>query len=264
MGAGSEAKSLYEFGEKIWPKIIQLWNGRTRNKVIIIVIFITILAVAAGAIVFHFENKITISQVNIDYKNLDLQMGDTAILHATALLSNGKTYNNIIWYSSNPSVAEVDSDGAVAAVSKGTAEITAQATRFGKSSFVVCTVTVKCAPTGYSILLSANEAATTEIVKVHVYTLPEEEVNKITIYAVSPSGQAYKRALNDDGYYFYNETGRWTIYAEIENSSGSYIGKEEDEIAYLDVSGQTYRSLDELPGILFGTYGDILEGMLGK
>lgn len=75
------------------------------------------------------------------YQNISLQAGYTRQLY----LINGSDYpgQNIIWQSSNPKVAKVDSHGCVTAVKKGTAAISAV---FGNAR-VKCKVKV----TGYTI-----------------------------------------------------------------------------------------------------------------
>lgn len=264
MGTASEVKSFLELIKEYFPKLVAAWKQSKKKRIQVIIIASLVLVIGLVAIVFWLQNRITISQVSIDYKEIILSPGETTELHATVLLSNNKQNSKVTWSSNNPSVVSVDKFGVITAVEKGTAEITAQASRFGKSERAVCTVNVRTGPTGYSILLSTDTASTTEIVKVYVNTKPNDEVTNITICAVSPSGEVFTRQLSDDGYYFYTETGKWTIYAVIENSEGSYTGSEPDEIAYLDVSGTTYETMDDLPGILFNSYGDILSGMLGN
>ena len=221
----------------LMPKIKEFIK---KHKWKIIFIGAPILICVIIVILVLVQMQFAISQVSINYSEITLGLGETAELHATVLLSNNKQNNKVVWSSSNPSVISVDQSGKIIALERGTSEITAQASWFGKSMSTVCTVNVKTKPTGYSILLSTNSASTSETVKVYVKTLPEDEVTNIDIYAVAPSGEVFQRKLSDNGYNFHTETGTWTIYAVIENSIGSYTGKEPDEIAYLDVSGTAY------------------------
>lgn len=250
-----------ERNKKIIDKIlIYLKNHKWLCVTIIAVILIFVI----GAIVFHIEKQITIAQVSVNYNDVTLDIGETEELYATVLLSNNKQLDEVVWSSSNTNVVEVDQIGKITAVGKGTAEITAQATRFGATMNAVCTVNVKTKPTGYSILLSTDAASTSEIVKIYVETLPEDEVTNITVCAIAPSGEKFTRKLSDDGYYFYTETGTWTVYAVIENASGSYTGTKPEEIAYLEVSGTTYNSMENFPGMMFDPSSSLFSGLLGQ
>ncbi len=238
----------------IWSSICRTIKNNILKSIIFAAI---ILVVIVFGICIYIESQVTISQVSINHTEITLSPDETAELYATVLLSNNKQNSKVTWSTNNPDVVSIDKFGNITAHEKGTAEITAQAKHFGKFATAVCTVNVKTAPTGYSILLSTDEASTSEIVKVYVNTLPEDEVTNITVCAEAPSGEIFARQLSDDGYYFYTETGTWKIYAVIENSTGSYTGTKPDEIAYLDVSGKTYSKMDDLPGMILGSNSDI-------
>lgn len=62
--------------------------------------------------------------IQLDRRELTLDVSDTAVLNATILPSNA-TNSVITWYSSNTQVAEVNSNGQVKGISEGTAVITA-------------------------------------------------------------------------------------------------------------------------------------------
>ena len=80
---------------------------------------------------------VQVESVSLDKTNLELTEGETAQLTATVLPDNA-TNKNVTWSTSNASIATVDANGEVTAVSAGTATITATAD--GKSA--TCTVTV--------------------------------------------------------------------------------------------------------------------------
>lgn len=261
MGIIGDSKDLITIYKENKEQIKKPLNYLKEHIWVRIIIIVLVLAVIIGVVLFRINIKIDISQVSINYKEITLNINDTAELNATVLLSNNKTYNKVIWSSNNPDVVSVDKSGKITANKKGTAEITAQASRFGKSAAAVCTVNVNTAPTGYSISLSTDEALTNEIVKVYVTTLPEDNVTNINIYAIAPSGEEFVRKLSDSGYYFYTETGTWKIYAMIENSEGSYIGTKPEEIAYLEVSGKTYNSITEFSGQLLNTENGSFSGL---
>lgn len=261
MGIIGDSKDLITICKENKEPIKKILNYLKTHILLSVIITTFVLALIIGAILFILNINVDISQVSINYKEITLNINETAELNATVLLSNNKTYNKIVWSSNNPDVVSVDKFGKITAHKKGTAEITAQASRFGKSAADVCTVNVNTAPTGYSILLSTNEALTTEIVKVYVTTFPEDKVTNITIYAIAPSGEEFIRKLSDSGYYFYTETGTWKIYAMIENEEGNYIGTKPEEIAYLEVSGKTYNSLNEFSGQLLTQENDLFSGI---
>lgn len=85
------------------------------------------------------QSVIDVENVSLNKDSLILEEGATEQLKA-AVTPADATYRNIIWTSSNDSVATVDNSGNVTAKSVGTAVITAT-TKDGKSA--ACTVTVK-------------------------------------------------------------------------------------------------------------------------
>ncbi len=261
MGVIGDGKDLITIYKENKGQIKKVFHYLKEHIGLSIIIIIFILAIIIGAVVLYINVKIDISQVSINHRELTLNINDTEELNATVLLSNNKTYSKVIWSSNNPDIVSVDKFGKITAHKKGTAEITAQTSRFGKSAAAVCVINVNTAPTGYSILLSTDEALTTEIVKVYVTTLPEDNVTNITIYAIAPSGEEFIRKLSDSGFYFYTETGTWKIYAMIENSEGSYVGTKADEIAYLEVSGETYNSISEFSGQLLDFENGLFSGL---
>lgn len=232
-------------------------------KTIIIISLIAIL-ILVPVIYLFIEINTTISQVSINYTELTLRPDETAELYATVLLSNNRQHNKVVWSSNNSDIVSVDESGKITAHKKGTAEITAQANHFKKFDTAVCTVNVKTAPTGYSILLSTDVASTSETVKVYVNTNPKDEVTNITVYGIAPSGKPFPRQFSGNGYNFCTETGRWKVYAVIENSMGSYTGTKPNEIAYLDVYGKTCDEGDDLQGIIEESSSYILSELFGK
>ena len=92
------------------------------------------------SITISSATNIPVESVSLDKANLELTEGETAQLTATVLPDNA-TNKNVTWSTSNASIATVDANGEVTAVSAGTATITATAD--GKSA--TCTVTVTAA-----------------------------------------------------------------------------------------------------------------------
>ena len=82
---------------------------------------------------------VQVTDVELDITQKALNVGDTFTLTAT-VKPNNATDKSVTWSSSNTSVATVDENGVVTAVSEGTATITATASNGVEAS---CTVTVK-------------------------------------------------------------------------------------------------------------------------
>ena len=82
---------------------------------------------------------VEVTDIELDITQKSLNVGDTFTLTAT-LKPNNATDKSVTWSSSNTSVATVDENGVVTAVSEGTATITATASNGVEAS---CTVTVK-------------------------------------------------------------------------------------------------------------------------
>lgn len=181
---------------------------------------------------------VTVQRVTLNYTLLDIIVGDTASLLATVTYSDNTTDNSVIWTSSNPFVAEVDSDGNITAMSVGTTTITAQASKNNDAKDESCTVTVvnpPSEPTGYSIRLSTDQAIINETFKVYV-TPYEEDITGIQIYTISPSGLLDNFPLSDDGKYcVYTETGIWTIYASVENEAGVYMAQKAEDFVTIEI-----------------------------
>ena len=97
------------------------------------------------------QGTIHVTSVSLDKTSLELTEGETAQLTATVLPDNA-TNKNVTWSTSNASIATVDANGEVTAVSAGTATITATTVDGRKTA--TCTVTVK--PAEYTVTVLAN------------------------------------------------------------------------------------------------------------
>ena len=184
------------------------------------------------------EPLVTVHRVKLDYEELELTVGNTAILSATAMYSNGTNDHSVAWLSSNPSVASVDSNGKIIALSTGITIISAQASINNTTQSKDCIVTVlnpPTEPTGYSIRLSTNHATIDEVFK--LYVIPyEDDITEIHIYTISPSGKYDDFPLSDDGKYRIDtETGTWTIYASVTNSAGTYMAQRAEDYVTIEI-----------------------------
>ena len=106
----------------------------------------TIKARAGGktsaCIVTVKKEIISVTSISLDKNTLSLTKGESATLVATVSPSNA-TYKKIIWASSDPNVASVNSEGKVSAVAKGSATITAQVDEVKATCSVTVTVPVE-------------------------------------------------------------------------------------------------------------------------
>jgi len=92
------------------------------------------------------STEIAVSDVTLNKESISLAIGDKETLTATISPSNASN-QTVSWASDNPSVASVDSNGVVTALSAGSATITVTTADGGKTA--TCSVTI----TGNDILL---------------------------------------------------------------------------------------------------------------
>lgn len=94
---------------------------------------------------------VSVTGISLDRTSVTLLEGETTTIVATVYPSNA-TNKSTFWYSSNPTVASVDGNGVVSAMTAGTAVITVTTDDGGKTA--TCTVTVNpktIAVTGVSL-----------------------------------------------------------------------------------------------------------------
>ena len=97
------------------------------------------------------SNVVSVTGVTLNKTSLTLNKGASESLTATVSPSNA-TNKSVTWSSSNTSVATVDSNGKVTAVSAGSTTVTVKTNDGGKTA--TCAVTVK--PNTYAITYDAN------------------------------------------------------------------------------------------------------------
>jgi len=88
------------------------------------------------------ESDVSVTGVRLDNNTLELTVGETGNLNATVLPENA-TNRNVVWNSSNTTVATVNAQGVVNAVSAGNAVITVRTVDGGRET--TATVTVNAA-----------------------------------------------------------------------------------------------------------------------
>lgn len=86
------------------------------------------------------KEKVRVTGVTLDKSSLELTLGDTATLKASAAPSNA-TLVNVVWSSSNDGVVKVDSNGKLTPTAVGTAEVSVKTLDGGFTA--KCVVTVK-------------------------------------------------------------------------------------------------------------------------
>lgn len=201
---------------------------------------------------------VTVHKISISQTTLELTVDDTRSLQATVQYTDGAISNSATWISSNPSVAQVDSNGNVTALSAGTTIITAQASKNNVTKDATCEVTViipPIAPTGYSIQLSTDHAIMGE--KFRVYVTPnEDDVNDIEIYSQAPSGKIYQFTLREDSEYIIDtEAGTWLIYASVTNAVGTYMAQNPEDYVQLEIRSIEY-DLNDLNNMFNGLWNN--------
>ena len=85
------------------------------------------------------------NQIMVVKSVVEITVGETVTVKATISPENA-TYKNVVWTSSDETIAEVDSKGVVTALKEGTVTITATSEKYYTKS-ATCTITVKAATT---------------------------------------------------------------------------------------------------------------------
>ena len=96
---------------------------------------------SASCQVIVTKSVIEVTELKLDSTAVELEEGEDVTFTVT-VLPDDATIKNVIWTSSDETVATVDKDGKVTAVKEGTATITAQSTDGSKRS-ASCEITVK-------------------------------------------------------------------------------------------------------------------------
>ena len=135
-------------------------------------------------------STIPVSGVSLNKKSLSLTIGGTETLTATILPDNAAD-KSVTWKSSNTTVATVDANGKIAAVTAGSATITVTTTDNHKSA--TCAVTVastnaNIAVTGVNLnhySLSLNDADLNDVGRLIATIAPEKASNKVVTWTNS-------------------------------------------------------------------------------
>lgn len=226
--------------EKI-KKIFQDKKNRIVGIVVIAIIAVCSILVASS----NLFSSVNVTHVMLDEYSLNLNVDDTKTLNATVLYSDNTTDNNVIWSSSNQSVASIDSNGQIIALTEGSTTIIAQASKNNTTESAECVIVVRNPPSGYSISVRPSGMDS----YYYIYVKPfDDDITKIQIYAESPSGEIFHPDIDENNlYHFYTETGTWTVYASVENKSGIYKAHKPEDFITIEV---TSISSDPFSGLL--------------
>lgn len=215
--------------EKI-QKIFQHKKYRIVGIVVIAIIVVCSILVTSS----NLFSSVNVTRVMLDEYSLNLNVNDTKTLNATVLYSDNTTDNNVIWTSSNQSVASIDSNGQITALTEGSTTIIAQASKNNTTESAECFIIVKSSPNGYSISVRPSGIDSFYYIYVNPY---DDDITKIQIHAKSPSGEIFHPDIDENNLYrFYTETGTWTIYASIESESGIYEAHEPEDFTTIEVT----------------------------
>ena len=136
------------------------------------------LSITIGA-----QTNVPVTGVSLNTSTLNLIEGGTGTLIAT-VEPNNATNRNVTWESSNTSVATVDANGLVTAVSAGTATITATAD--GKSATCTVTVTAATVPvTGVTMNKTSTSLYVGDTETLTATVAPDNATNRAVTWASS-------------------------------------------------------------------------------
>lgn len=142
---------------------------------------------------FDVVNVIEVHEVDLDWFSMDIRFNETGKLTAKIIPSNA-TDLEVVWSSSDPSIATVDQNGVVTGKSPGTAIITVAAAKGAKIS--TCTINVTGGPastkvkgiylSNTSLTLSAGSNNTTLVAMIS----PSDATNKVVTWRISDESVA--------------------------------------------------------------------------
>ena len=225
-----------------------------KSKKIIITLIVCVILGTITYVTYTKKTAILITKITLSDYSITMCINESKTLIPTVLYSDNSKDKNVIWTSSNESVATIDETGVILALSEGVTTITAQASKNNSVEYIECEVIVQSTsndielpslsqnsqspPSGYSI--SIHQVPTVDSYA-FIYVVPyDDTTTQIQIYGKSPSGTIYtpKKDANDF-YHFYSESGTWTIYASLENEFGRYEAHKPEDFVYIDVTNTT-------------------------
>ena len=168
-----------------------------------------LLALAAGC-----TKEVDPTSVRLDKHELTLPVGETATLQATLAPSNA-TNTAVNWSSSKPTVADVDKDGKVTALSEGQASITVATLAGGLTDACIVTVTKVAVPvTGVKLDKTSYEMTEGDTYQLSATVEPANADN--TAVSWSSSNEEVV-SVDNLGYIRAHNEGKATITVKMED-----------------------------------------------
>lgn len=213
----------------------QVMISKTRNKKMCAVGGVIVLLVILIIWAAHKQASLVVTQITLEENSMMMAVGDVRSLIATVIYSDNSIGNTVLWFSSDPSVADVDQNGQIIAVAEGIATISAQAVKNSSYLSAECMVTVKNPPGGYSISVHQISPGSCYA---YIYVTPyDSDVTEIRIYGKSPSGEIYSCEPDENDFYdLYAECGEWVVYASLENEAGTYEASKPEDFVTIAVT----------------------------
>ncbi len=135
----------------------------------------------------HNPNTVFVEKVSISQNEAELKVGEIINLNANVLPSNVAN-KNVIWSSSNPSVATVDEEGKVTTFKKGEVDITVTTVDGGYTA--TCKITVIKPVTEITLEKSELELKEGESINLVAEVKPADATNKELIWSSSDTSVA--------------------------------------------------------------------------
>lgn len=215
------------------------------QKVLLSALLVLALSAAAWAWLY-FTGRLSpaITQVTLSEYQLAMDTGSEAALSATVLYSDNSRGSDVLWVSSNEAAVQVSADGRLTALAEGSSIITAQASNRNSVERAECLVTVSDPLAGYSI--SVRRTALDNFV--YIYVQPyDDNVTSVQLHTRSPSGLTGSPSLDkNDLYYFYTETGAWTVYASLQSGDRRYEAHKPEDFVTIEISDISADTTDAL------------------
>lgn len=181
------------------------------------------------------EQTVSVSSVVLNYTTLNLRPSDQTQLIATISPSNA-TDKTITWTSTNPSVASVDSDGNVTALSSGTTVI--RASTSNSAVFATCLVGVTEPDLSLGTLTTNPSPLNNGVEGTITFDVSTTNINndeKLTVKIKNVTTDSYVTEKFNISYFASGNTFEYTIKVpasieaglyKIEVSFGNYVTKE--------------------------------------
>ena len=170
------------------------------------------------------REEVAVSGISVSPQSMSLPQNEQTVLNETISPVNA-TNSNVIWSSSNPSVASVDSNGVVTALTQGTASIsvTTEDGGFRASSSITVTPgsSLTCSASG-TILMERYDAINgftiPDLLNAATYPNEPTQTTRLDLFEI-PANQADNYGVRVSGYICVPETGVYYFWVAGNNHS---------------------------------------------